>query len=448
MRVECRVLLLVCAFFLVSPFSAWGHAGDYEGYDGEQILLSWSEEAAHSQTVTWHSPSQKAGYVQYNESGKALSNDRQVKAHVTKVEGTDYYRYEAVIKGLSQQMTYDYRIGDGKTWGKVRNFTTAPIPGNFEFLYLGDVQYQNRYRDYKIWGRFVEDIRERHPGIKFALSGGDMVNYGKHMKEWELFLQSAEPVFSYIPLMTTVGNHETPIKDAPYLQLVALPKYGPKGLEEEFYSFDYANCHITVLNSCFFEEDRQDLAKGTSSKEVLSKAPWEVQREQINRWLQEGLAQSKAKWKIVVMHHPAYGISDGDPIYDQIRQQWEPILKAGGVDVVFCGHQHLYARTKEIGGITYIMGNSGKRRSTYFDGENVPDYMEAIDATNSNYQIVRVSDDELSVTAYDEEGQIIDKWTKDRGSFPKVAVAAFGIFAMHVLGIGVLFILKRKKRRH
>lgn len=447
MKVGYRIMLLICVFFLMRPLPALGQAEDY---DGEQALLSWSDENSHSQTITWHSASQKEGYVQYNESGKPLSDRFQVKALLTKVGKTGYCRYEAVIKGLNQKTTYDYRIGDGARWSKVRNFTTASAAkpdaaasdaeDSIEFLYFGDVQYQDRYGDYKTWGKFAEDIRQRHPGIAFALSGGDMVNSSKKIKEWELFLQSAEPVFSYIPLMPAVGNHETSTKTAKatsYLQLMALPENGPQGLKEEFYSFDYGNCHIAVMNSCFFEETRKAAEEGR----------WEGQLARINHWLEEDLAQSRARWKIVVMHHPAYGISDGDPIYDEIRQQWEPIFEAGKVDLVFCGHQHLYTRTKEMGGITYIMGNSGKRRSTYFDGENVPDYIEAIDATNSNYQIVKASGKELSVTSYDEEGQIIDKWTKKKRDISWVLAGVAGVFIMHILGIGGFLALKKKKRK-
>lgn len=446
MKVGCRVMMLVCVFFLMRPLPALGQVQDY---DGEQVILSWSGENARSQTVTWHSPSGKEGYVQYNESGEALSSQRQVKARMSEVKKTGYHRYEAVIQGLKQNTTYGYRIGDGEKWSKVRNFTTAPEQKEraaasneteaVEFLYFGDVQYQDDYGDYEIWGKLMQDIRQRHPGISFALSGGDMVNSAKKMKEWEMFLQNAEPVFSYIPLMTAVGNHETSIIPKLYLQLMALPENGPQGLEEEFYSFDYGNCHITVMNSCFFEESRKDSSKDTET--------WEAQLEQINHWLETDLEQSGAAWNMVVMHHPAYGLSDGDPIYDEIRRQWEPIFESGNVDLVFCGHQHLYTRTKEMGSITYIMGNSGKRRSTYFDGENVPDHIEAIDATNSNYQIVKASGRELSVTSYDEAGQIIDKWTKRKETFPWLTAGAAGIFIMHVLGLGVFLAVRRRKKK-
>ena len=63
-------------------------------------------------------------------------------------------------------------------------------------------------------------------------------------------------------------------------------------------------------------------------------------------------------------------------------------------------------RTKEIGGITYVIGNSGKRRSTYYNGENAPAYTKALDAVNSNYQIIRVEKDRLSFFPMMKKGRL------------------------------------------
>lgn len=441
MKVAYRTALITGLFLFACPVLSFGAE-----YDGDQILLSWSGDNAHSQTVTWHSTSKKEGYIQYSLRGRNLSEAHQVKAHIIHVKG-DYYRYEAVIKGLNQQTVYQYRIGDGENWSRVRTFITAPADTeeqsdgttSFEFLYLGDVQYQQKTRDYREWGMMLQNIRQRNPGIVFALTGGDMVNSGRSLKDWSLFLKNASPVCSFIPMMSVIGNHETDIKADLYLKMMALPENGPKGLEEEFYSFDYENCHITALNTSFFLEARKK-AEGQD---------WQSRLDAVNRWLEEDLSQSSAKWKILVMHHPAYGISDGDAVYQQIREEWEPVFERGKADLVFCGHQHVYMRTRETGGITYIMGNSGKRRSTYFDGENVPEYSEALDATNSNYQIVRVSDRELSVSSYDEEGQLIDKWTKiaEKGSWLKSAVAGVLIMAAAVAGVLMAFRKWRKSRK-
>lgn len=444
MKTLCSAILLAGLLFFACPAAAF-----CAEYDGDQIILSWSEDNTHTQTITWHSEAKKEGYVQYSPKGQKLSAASQVKAQITEVGKQGYYRYEAVIKGLSGNTAYDYRIGDGENWSRTRNFRTAPPKASrqgktegskrneaFEFLYLGDVQYRQRTRDYPAWGKLVQDIRQRNPGIAFALTGGDMVNSSRKMKDWNLFLQAASPVFSYIPLMTIIGNHETSVKADYYMEMLALPENGPSGLEEEFYSFDYGSCHITVINTCFFLESRKTCEQD-----------WETKLREINDWLQDDLESSNAKWHIIAMHHPAYGISDQDPIYEQIREEWEPIFEQGNVDLVFCGHQHLYMRTKKIGGITYIMGNSGKRRSTWYDGENAPDYSAALDAVSSNYQLVSVSSRELSVTSYDEEGQIIDKWTKKAERFSGLKAAAAGLLIMLLLLSGALLGLKKWKRR-
>lgn len=441
MRFLYRAAILACLLALLQPASVMAQT-----YDGNQVILSWTLDNAHTQTITWHSASKKEGYVQYNREAMQLSGEHQVKARITKVK-SQYYRYEAVIKGLSQKTTYEYRIGDGSSWSKARTFTTAPAAGSegvtasddtqsLEFLYLGDVQYRNRNKDYQIWGTMIQDIRQRNPGIAFALLGGDMVNSPRNMKDWNLFLEQASPVFSYIPMMTAIGNHETTVKADPYLKILSLPENGPEGVKEEFYSFDYGNCHFSVLNTNFFLDNRK----------AAMEEEWQGQLEEINAWLTEDLTESSAKWKIVLMHHPAYGISDGDPLYDEIRRNWEPIFEQGEADLVLCGHQHLYMRTKEIGGTTYVMGNSGKRRSTYYNGENFPDYGEALDATNSNYQIIKAGNDMLSLESYDEEGQIIDKWTKDGGSFPlgKAAIAGTVIISVALIAV---FIRVRRLRR-
>lgn len=435
MKYARKALVLFFLFVLLQPARAAGTT-----YDGRHILLSWSEEAAHSQTVTWHSPSKGEGYVRYYTEGGDSSRAQQVKASITDVGGSGYYRYEAVMKGLCSGTSYVYRIGDGKSWSSPRNFTTAPPRGtgrDFSFVYLGDVQYQNRNTDYARWGKLTEDIRRRNPGIAFGLLGGDMVNWGRKQKDWELFLDNASPVFSRIPAMTAVGNHESTVKADTYLEMMALPENGPKDLEEEFYSFDYGSCHITVLNSCFFDENRK----------AAMEEEWDSKREKINRWLEKDLQESDAQWKLAVMHHPAYGLSKGDPIYGQIRKNWEPVFESGGIDAVFCGHQHVYMRTREIGGITYIMGNSGQRRSAYYNGENMPDYSRSLDAVSSNYQIVRVTDEKLIIMSYDDEGQLIDKWSKEKRSFPILKAAAAGIFLMHGAGFAVFAAVRMRRRK-
>lgn len=431
MKYFLSMMMTLCIFLLASKTVYCENE-----YKGDQIILSWTGDNAHVQTINWHTNTGKPGYVQFNEENRKLSEKKQIRAKVIKVRknGQTYYKYEGRIRGLHQNTKYDYRVGDGKKWSKKRSFVTAPAKKDtlleqsdqvlpFEFLYLGDVQYMNRNKDYKSWGRFVKKAQKRHPEIAFGITGGDMVNYAGNIREWGLFFKNAEPVFSNIPLMTTAGNHEIGHNTGVYTDMVAMPQNGPSKGKESFYSFDYSNCHFTILDTTFFMKDIR-------KKFGLD---WETQKQEINHWLEADLNSTDAKWKIVVMHHPPYGISDGEPIYHEIRENWEAKLQEGKVDLVLCGHQHIYMRTKDINGITYVMGNSGEKRSRYYNGENFPDYGDALDATNSNYQIIRIEPRKITMTSYEEEGQIIDKWSKKDSYFIGNKTAVVVIVVMIVL---------------
>lgn len=397
-------------------------------YQGNQVILSWTGEPAHSQTISWTTEDGRPGYVKWTEKGGQFTEDKRVKAVITPVKEGKYYRYEAVIGGLNQRTEYRYMIGNGLQWSRPREFRTAPdkpdswMENNTKiqseavtFLYLGDAQFASSKRNGKRWSRMLQIAGRKNPDAAFGLIGGDLINSGEKLREWQLFFEMAEPLFSRIPLMSTMGNHETRKVKKRYGQLMALPENGPgrdsgestaaEEMAEEFYSFNYGNCHIVSLNSSVFLENRAEA---------------EQKLQEIQRWLQEDLNSAGVKWKIVMLHHPPYGVASKGRIYEELRKAWCSVFSATGVDLVLCGHQHLYLRTEEIGGVTYIMGNSGPRRSRYFKGDNVPDYVKRLDVDSSNYQVVTATQEELRVASFNQEGRVIDRWTKkDTGSSHK-----------------------------
>lgn len=422
-------------------------------FAASQTILSWTEDNAHTQTISWKGDNKTVGYVEYKKQYEGWSDGKRVRGTGFSTFKGKYYRNNVTIKGLSQKTTYDYRTGDGKTWSKTGSFTTGPMvrgeridsenkmshtEEGFSFAFLGDVQYEKeKVSDYNRWGKLVETMYQKNPEITFGLTGGDMVNSAKTLKEWEIFYENAALVFGEIPLMSTPGNHDKGSSPKTYVKMNELPSNGPKGLEEEFYSFDYANCHILSLNSCFFMDSRQ---------KRMGKEKWKAERKKINNWIDEDLKSVDDKWKIVVMHHPAYGISDGNDIYKQIRKSWEARFELGEVDLVLCGHQHVYMRTKPIGGITYVMGNSGQKRSNYYKEGKVPGYVENVDALESSYQIVSVEKNQLKLASYNEKGQLIDKWDKKVGYSMtlKVALGAALLIGVLICGFAIRIFWWRK----
>ncbi|MDR9756284.1 MAG: metallophosphoesterase [Thermoanaerobacterales bacterium] len=320
-----------------------------------------------------------------------------------------YTSFEAVMTGLTANTTYYYRVGHDDLWSEEYSFTTAdPSATESSFMYMGDIQYATYVsapEDYQTWGNLLEGAYQAFPELDFVLLGGDMVHRGMDAFNWQLFLSQATRVFSGVPMLAVPGNHES--NNSPtgkpelFLDFLAMPTNGPTGFEEEFFSYDYGNCHIVGLNSSIFLNEQ--LLYGRMTEEDF---------DRIAAWIADDLADSIATWKVVVMHHPAYPVVS-DPTAAAVLENWEPIFTEAQVDLVFCGHQHIYMRTNAIKGVTYVMGNSGSR---HYAPAEVP-YSEVMIENTSTFQIVNAGQQYLTMTTFDAEGNTLDTVTlaaKDR----------------------------------
>jgi len=369
--------------------------------------------------VTWWDRSDTAASaVQYSTTA-AFSNTpgATISTAAATANRTDagkgYTSFQAVMTGLTADTTYYYRVGHDQVWSEEYSFKTAD-PGASEicFMYMGDIQYASAAtapQDYQAWGNLLSAAYQTFPELNFALLGGDMVQNGMKPDHWQMFLEQATRVFPDLPLLAVPGNHESNSaatgKPELFLDLLAMPANGPAGFEEEFYSYDYGNCHIVGLSSSIFLNEQLDFGSMT-----------EEDFDRIAAWIADDLAKSNATWKIVVMHHPAYPVVS-DPTAAAVLEKWEPIFANAQVDLVFCGHQHIYMRTKALRGVTYVMGNSG---SLHYAAADVP-YSAVMIENTSTYQIVNADPNNLTMTAYDAAGNMLDTVTlaaKDRSKPP------------------------------
>ena len=396
-----RGVIFISVIIYIAVFTQ----GVYGAGETSQRVLSVTNDPYTSVAVTWKGDG-KPQTVRFMEAGSykgAFSGYREAAGEYVSV-WKGYYRYEADMKYLTPGREYIYQIYDsrGKAVSDARNFKTpSGDEKQTKFIFIGDVQYEARERDYHIWQELLESAYEKNRDAAFILTAGDMVDSNNSRADWEVLLESGERVFSSVPTMTSIGNHETDGTIPSYLDMMALPQNGPAGLAEEFYSFDYGFCHITVMNSSFLLKERQR----TDGEVIYAK-----EKKAVTDWLETDLKNTSAKWKIVCMHHQPYSVNDINKVYKRIRESWVPIMENYGVVLCFSGHHHLYMRTEEINGITYIQGNSGQKRSDYFDVNNLPSYIEYMNRSDSTYEVVNASRRNLEVTAYNQKGEIIDRW--------------------------------------
>ena len=376
------------------------------GAEQGQLSISWKGDADGPGTLQIAGP--QAESLQKEEAGEnetaGTGQQSGRGAFIAKKERilkSDYYRWHVSLTGLVQGREYQYQIGNFQ--GSFRVPQEREIT---KFLYLGDVQFQDSMAEYEEWGAMVEAAYRAHPDLDFAVIGGDLVNLPGDLNQWEAFLDACD-VFAKLPVVTVAGNHEGVHSNYTYQKIFALPDDAPRRLSgEEFYAFDFGNMRFLMLDSSFLTEER---------KESMGAKKWKAEEQRVEDWIWQEAETCEKPWLAAVIHHPVYGMHDGDTVSPQIRKLWEPVLQTGGVKIVFSGHQHLYQRTKSIRGVTYLMGNSGRRESCFFDGNNLPEYTQQIYDKGPNYQIVEAGLKRLKLTSYNQKGLVIDETVLGKG---------------------------------
>ncbi len=129
-----------------------------------------------------------------------------------------------------------------------------------------------------------------------------------------------------------LGNHDYYTRNGEaYRDYFTLPGNG------RYYDFVRGDVHFFALDSDPAEPD------GISATSVQA------------RWLQQRLAASKARWKVVYMHHAPYS-SGGHG--NTLALQWP--FRAWGASVVLAGHDHDYERLL-VEGLPYFVNGLGGR---------------------------------------------------------------------------------------
>jgi len=389
---------------LVGVFRVTEHPS---GDRADQIVLTWSDDPRTSQAIQWRtSPEVKRGYVAYQK--RALVNRLQperflkVKAD-THTLSDDFlindpliHRHTVRLSGLEPDTSYIYCVGDGSRdgWSELSEFTTAPERSEaFTFVYMGDAQ-----NGLDRWGSLVHHAFRERPDAAFYLMAGDLVNRGAERDDWDSLFANAAGVYDRRQLVPVIGNHECQGGHPTlYLEQFALPLNGPPDTEpERAYAFHYSNALFVILDS-------------------------NLKPETQTAWLEEQLANTKATWKFVSYHHPAYSSA---PNRDNaaLRAAWTPLFDKYHVDLALQGHDHAYLRTYPLknearveshgDGTTYIVSVSGTKMYGQAERDTTAFGMTDV----STYQVldIQISGNRLVYRAYDIDGTLRDSFVIEK----------------------------------
>ena len=373
----------------------------------DEVHLTWSGDPRASQTIQWRTSTNiRSGAIRYQL--KSASTTFETKPTRTKRATTEalatptlindplIHLHAVTLRGLKPGTTYTYSVGDGSPhgWTEPVEFTTAPaVAAPFSFIYMGDAQ-----NGLDRWGVLLHNAYRARPDAAFYLMAGDLVNRGAERWDWDSFFENSKGVFDRRPVVPVLGNHEYQSPEPRlYLAEFALLRNGPKTIPpERAYSFEYSNAKFIILDS------NLDPAKQTA-------------------WLEKQLANTKAVWKFVSYHHPAYS-SGGNRDNLEVRQLWTPLFDKYHVDLALQGHDHAYLRTypmrdqKRVAtakdGTVYVIAVSGTK---HYD--QLPhDYTEVGLTKVSTYQVldIQITGNRLVYRAHDVDGKVRDEFVIEK----------------------------------
>jgi acid phosphatase type 7 len=355
----------------------------------------------HSILIKWRTDVPVAGKVLYgnnaNNLDKQVTDNTPVKDHTIKIDG------------LKPHTKYFYAISTSKEklqGDKNNSFVTLPEAGKkglYRIGIFGDpgspTVLQRKVRD-----QFLKYLGNKEMAAWIAL--GDIAyNTGSNAEyQAKFFNIYKDNMLKKYPLFTLPGNHDYRDEDSvtffdhkkiEYYRTFSMPVNGESGglpsHNQAYYSFDIGNVHFLSLDS--FGAQDSTLLSDTTGPQV--------------RWIKKDLEANKNKeWIIAMWHHPPYtmGSHNSDEQSDmyKTRENFLPLLERYGVDMVICGHSHLYERSKLMQGhfgkeATFSAKNNDVSTSSglYNGSENSCPYIKNGNANKGTVYIVNGGSSEV-----------------------------------------------------
>ena len=290
--------------------------------------------------------------------------------------------HEAKLSGLLPHTLYRYQSADAPA----ASFRT-PGSGKSRIVVFGDSGTETDEQR-----QLATRMTARQPDL--ILHTGDLVypvgDADNYLRKYFALYQE---LFATAPAFPCAGNHDYYHAGGQmFVEFNKVPRDSvPVAGHGRYYSFDWENAHIVVLDS---NTPLEEAAAG---------------RGEMLEWLERDLAATTAYWRIAMFHHPPYagGPNQDDPLSELVRQHLVPILERHHVDLVLSGHEHNYQRSHPINGIVYLTSGGGGA-SIY---PPIPRAEAAVQHGRHHFLEAELTATSLRVDAIDVDGHLLDTLT-------------------------------------
>lgn len=347
-----KIIALVLAVMMLFGTFAFGASAD----EIKRISCTMVEDGTYARGFSWYTYENGNSDLQIVKTEEFDGTFNNAKSYSG---STDTYRSQYIHKvyvyDLEPATSYTYRVGDAEKnlWSETCTVITDDGDDKFSFITIADVQASSD-ENFAQAALTLKGALEVAPEAGFIANLGDYVNDNTN-DEWDWYFKNfafANNAYTHVPV---AGNHDGNITNKLntfcFKNTFALDESDNQSIEGVYYSFDYGNAHIAVLN--------------TNDMYPMSQAQ--------RNWLINDMKQSDAMWKIVMMHRSLYsaGKNINKPDTVIMRNMLLPIIDELGIDMVYAGHDHMYLRTTQVYGdkavenVEYITETFGGEEITF-----------------------------------------------------------------------------------
>jgi len=337
-----------------------------------------------SATVAWYTDVPIPGRVLWQEEEGRLQEVASTAGRAR--------RHEVTLTPLEPETRYLYSVADARgaladVAGRAEFSFRTPEAASLKMVVFGD-SGEGSPAQYALAAR----IAGEDPLPDLVLIAGDVVYPSGADSDYDAkFFIPYRPLLSAVPFYAALGNHDYDTAGGrAYFEVFSLPQNGPAGFPPEAaYEFERAGVQVVVHDS---------------------NRPVAAQLAHADPWHRD-LAGRSATFRLAVLHHPPYssGPAHLDPSRDAIRAVFPPLFTATGVDLALSGHDHLYERTRPIGGVVYVTTGAGGA-DLYPRAASNP-FTVAFANERHSYTVIEISGHVMHLRQIDEDGREVDTVT-------------------------------------
>ncbi|MBR3767294.1 MAG: metallophosphoesterase family protein [Clostridia bacterium] len=334
-----KVLAVVLSVMMLFGSFAMGASAD----EVKRISCTMVEDGSSGRGFSWYTYEDGASDLQIvktEEFDGTFKNAKLYEGSTAKFR--QQYVHKVYVNDLEAGTSYTYRVGDAEKdlWGETCSVITDDGDDSFSFITIADVQASSD-ENFAQASLTLKGALEVAPEAEFIATLGDYVNDNTN-DEWDWYFKNFAFANNYYTHVPVAGNHDGNITNKfntnCFKNMFALDESDNQSLEGVYYSFDYGNAHIAVLN--------------TNDIYPMSQAQ--------RNWLINDMKQSDATWKIILMHRALYsaGKHFNKPDTIMMRNILLPLFDELNIDMVYAGHDHMYLRTTQVYGDAAVEGTT------------------------------------------------------------------------------------------